>query len=160
MKRKFADYPTMERVTEKEYINRYVKDKYFEGNVGLLKMLKVSEPKIVEKDGVSLVIADNNYKWLEMYPNDYKVAMTVCYNSENQIIEWYFDIIKATGIENGIPYVDDLYLDVVVLSDGAIMVLDEDELQEALETKDITQEDYEMAYSIANDLIRRLEGNM
>jgi uncharacterized protein len=56
--------------------------------------------------------------------------------------------------------VDDLYLDVVVLSDGAIMVLDEDELQEALETKDITQEDYEMAYSIANDLIRRLEGNM
>ena len=57
---------------------------------------------------------DNNYKWLEFYDYSSKVKLTAIYDENNEIIEWYFDIAKEIGKDNGIPYEDDLYLDVVV----------------------------------------------
>lgn len=81
------------------------------------------------------------------------------YNNNKEIIEWYFDIAKEIGKENGIPYEDDLYLDVVVNPNGEITLLDEDELKMALDRLEITQSDYDMAYSEANKLMEKLKGN-
>lgn len=71
------------------------------------------------------------------------------YNQNKEIIEWYFDISKEIGSENGVSYEDDLYLDVVVNPDGEIILLDEDELKEALDRLEISKEDYDMAYNEA-----------
>ena len=58
--------------------------------------------------------------------------LTAIYDAKNKIVEWYFDIAKKIGKENGIPYEEDLYLDVIVKPDFQIVLLDEDDLQEAL----------------------------
>ena len=99
---------------------------------------------------------DNNYKWLEFYDYNSKVKLTAIYDENNKIIEWYFDIAREIEKENGIPFEDDLYLDVVVTPTGEILLLDEDELKEALNRMEITKEEYKNAYKEANQLIDKL----
>ena len=54
------------------------------------------------------------------------------------------DIAKNTDFtEKGVPYIDDLYLDVVMYPSGKIKIIDQDELQEALDCGDITKNDIE-----------------
>ena len=50
----------------------------------------------------------------------------------------------------------DLYLDITVLYTGEINVIDEDELECALKTKDITKEDYELVNNIKDMLLKEL----
>ena len=82
------------------------------------------------------------------------------YNEKNEIFEWYFDIAREIGKENGIPYEDDLYLDVVVTPTGKIILLDEDELKDAYERLEVNQVDYDMAYTEAKNLMIQLEKNI
>ena len=67
------------------------------------------------------------------------------YNNDN-LIQWYFDIAKEIGIENNIPYEDDLYVDIVITPNGRKEILDEEELMDALNKNEITQEDVELVY--------------
>lgn len=64
---------------------------------------------------------------------------------------------KEIGKENGIPYEDDLYLDVIVTPKGEIILLDEDELKEALDRRELTKEEYENAYKEAEKLMHILK---
>ncbi len=48
--------------------------------------------------------------------------------------------------DRGLPYFDDLYLDVVLLPNGKMYVLDEDELEDAYKNGDVTKEEYELAW--------------
>ena len=96
---------------------------------------------------------DNNYKWLEFYDYNSKVKLTAIYDENNEIIEWYFDIAREIGKEKDVPYEDDLYLDVVVTSNGDISLLDEDELKEAFYRFEVNKEDYDMAYNEAEQLM-------
>lgn len=75
------------------------------------------------------------------------------YNENNELVEFYFDMIKESGVENGIPYNLDIYLDLVITPSNEKYVLDEDELEEALENKMIGKEEYNLAY----DTLHRLE---
>ena len=61
---------------------------------------------------------------------------------------------------DGIPYFDDLYLDLVVYPDGTVKVDDMDELEEALSSKDITQEQFNLAINTSNKLKSGLLHNM
>ena len=54
-----------------------------------------------------------------------------------------------------IPCYDDLYLDITYLN-GDINILDEDELVEAYESGDISQEDYELAYKMKDRLLEEI----
>ena len=103
---------------------------------------------------------DDNYEWLEIYPDDEKYAITVMFDDKKNLVEWYFDTIKRSGIENDIPYIDDLYLDLVIRRNGNQIILDEDELKEALEANDITKEDFEMAYKAVNELKEKYSNNL
>ena len=104
-------------------------------------------------------ILDNNYKWLEFYNYDSRIKLTAIYDENNEIIEWYFDIAREIGKDNGVPYEDDLYLDIVVTPSGDVILLDEDELKEAFDKKEMTKEEYDEAYKIANDLIEKIKNN-
>ena len=99
---------------------------------------------------------DNNYKWLEFYEYNSKVKLTAIYDENNEIIEWYFDIAREIGKEKDVPYEDDLYLDVVVTPTEKIILLDEEELKDALNRMEITNIEYENAYKEANQLIDKL----
>lgn len=73
---------------------------------------------------------------------------------------YYFDITRQNGFDKQVksPYYDDLYLD-VVLKDKNIRVLDEDELEIALEEKNINKEEYELAIKTKNELIKSLKND-
>ena len=160
MRQKYADYPNWKRVLEKEYKNKYFDNEDFKGNISLLKAVKVKEKLMVGEN--NLVVLDDGYKWLELYPEDNKnIAVSVCLSDKDEILEWYFDIAKDTKLtEKEIKYINDLYLYVIMSKDGKIKMVDEDELQEALDTNDITKEDYNLAYTVANSLIKQIDGNL
>lgn len=67
-------------------------------------------------------------------------------NQNDEILLWYIDMIADKGIDkDGVPYFDDLYLDLVVYPDRTIIEDDMDELEEALLVKDISKEQYSLA---------------
>ena len=132
-----------------------IKTEEFTGDIVYYEFIKVNE-KITYPSGCVL---DDRYKWLEFYNYNSKVKLTAIYNNNDEIVEWYFDIAREIGKENGIPYEDDLYLDVVFEANGNILLLDEDELKAALNRLEISKEDYDMAYKEANNLIDNLKGN-
>ena len=75
-------------------------------------------------------------------------------------LEYYFDICKNNGLdkESLVPCYDDLYLDITVL-DGNINILDKDELDEAFNNKDITNDDYELVMRIKDKLLGEIKDN-
>ena len=105
-------------------------------------------------------LQDNNYKWLKFFDYISKVQLTAVYNEKNEIIEWYFDIARSIGKENDIPYEDDFYLDVVLTPNGKVILLDEDEFEEAFKRKEMTKEEYDDGYKIAKELMEKLDGKV
>ena len=55
------------------------------------------------------------------------------------MVEVYCDMTKGAGIEENVPYIEDLYLDIVFTDEMEEYDLDEDELEEALNTNKITK---------------------
>lgn len=160
MKKKYADYPNWSRVLEKNYKQMYFNNEDFKGYVCLLTAVKVKEKLFITKDEKEYVLIDDGYLWLQFYPDNCKnVALSVAITNDGEIREWYFDIAKNTSLtDKGVPYIDDLYLDVVLTPDGKIELLDEDELQDALDKKDITKDDFDLSYKYANSVIKCLDG--
>lgn len=162
MKKKYADYPNWERVFEKDYKQMYFNNEDFKGYVCLLTAVKVKEKLSITKYDKEYVLIDDGYFWLQFYPDNCKnVALSIALDTNGNIREWYFDIAKNTSLtDKGVPYIDDLYLDVVLMPDGKIELLDEDELQDALDTNDINKEDFELSYKYANAVIKFIDGRV
>lgn len=70
---------------------------------------------------------------------------------------WLYD--DETNTLDGIPYEDDMYLDVVVTPSGDIILLDEDEFKDAYDRKEMTKAEFDEAYKIANELMKKLNEN-
>lgn len=156
-KRRFADSPKKRAnvlAVEQKMLEIYEND--FCGNVFLNDFTQVKNPTLLEN---GLCLIDANYKWLQFYDDDSKICLTAIYNEKNEIVEWYFDIAREIGKENGVPYEDDLYLDVVLKPNGETVLLDEDELKEVFERMEMTKKEFDEAYEIARNLMKRLQGN-
>ncbi|MGD7054328.1 hypothetical protein [Sutcliffiella horikoshii] len=63
------------------------------------------------------------------------------------------------GVENNLPYTDDLFLDIIVLSSGEVIQKDVDELEDALNKKTISQSQYLLAWAEANKIYQLIENN-
>ena len=149
MKRRFAYSIDDKRI---EFKQRKIKEEYFNGIVCYLKYVNVEKPLIVNNGREEICLYNNNYEWLELYPSNSNYVITIMFDDNKNLIEWYFDISKNVGVENGIPYEDDLYLDFIITPNGEGIVIDEDELQNALDKNDITNDDYEFAYKVLREL--------
>ena len=154
---------------KKRYADRYVgnranadlrvistRDDYFYGDIYFYKFIDVKDKILIPN---RKCIMDINYKWLEFYDYSSKIKLTAIYDENSEIIEWYFDIAREIGKDNGIPYEDDLYLDVVVTPSGEVALLDEDELKEAYNKRELTKEEFENAYKEAEQLMKKLKNN-
>jgi predicted RNA-binding protein associated with RNAse of E/G family len=155
MKRRFAYSPDE---TGTEYVLKRIDKDYFEGYVCQLKMIDV-KPLIVKLNNEDLCLRGNGYTWYEIYPDNENYVITIMYDSNNMLVEWYFDISKELGIENGIPYEDDLYLDLSIRSNDEVSILDEEELKEALNNNIISKQDYNFAYEVLDKLQREYVSN-
>lgn len=142
------------------FSNKRIDEDYFNGFVSLLKLKDIEKPWIINDFGKEECIFNNNFEWLEIYPDNEKYAITAMFDDKSNLIEWYFDMIKDSGVENGVPYIYDLYLDYVIKADGREVVLDEDELQAALDNMEITKEDYNMAYKTMELVKSKYKANL
>ena len=156
MKKRYANIYANKSVKNSEQKIISINEKYFTGDIYYYNFIEVKD-KWVIPNGVCIM--DNNYKWLEFYDYKSKVKLTAIYDENNEIIEWYFDIARCIGKENNVPFEDDLYLDVVLRPNGETVLLDEDELKEAYQRMEITKEEYDEAYKIANELINKVKKN-
>lgn len=154
MKRRFANQ------VEGRYFQDRLETDYFSGYVCYIKIKNVEKPLIVNNGVERICIKDNNYEWFELYPDNEKYALTIMFDENKNLIEWYFDIARSVGLENGIPYEDDLYLDLIITPEGKDIVIDEDELLEAEKEGIITHEDVNSAYKTLEYLQEKFVKNL
>lgn len=140
MKRRYAN------LVEGDYKQKRIDEDYFNGFVCNIKINGVKKPLIVNNGVSEICIKDNGYEWFEIYPDNENYAITIMFDNKLNLIEWYFDIAKEVGVDNGVPYEDDLYLDMIITPDGKKIVLDELELIDAYNRGEIKQADVDLAY--------------
>ena len=161
MKRSRLSYDEWKCIKSKKLKGKQVCTDFFKGYIGLLEIEEVSEKQIWKFNGEDITVCDNGLKWLSILPQDDFYCITAMMNADNEILLWYIDMIADQGIgTDDIPYFDDLYLDLVVYPDGTIIVDDMDELETALATKDITQEQFNLAISTSDKLKAGLLSNI
>jgi hypothetical protein len=158
VKHKLATLPEWQRVIAKRFAVTSVDEPAFRGYVALLTFDALAEPGWLPYADRRLLIADAGYCWLQYYPRDAHYTLTATFDERDRFVYWYIDIVKAHGLgEDGVPWYDDLYLDIIILSDGAIHVLDADELDEALAERKITREEWQLAWDETNRLLAMLK---
>lgn len=152
--KRFVDTRAQKAILKKKFIVDSVCDKYFDADISLLEMVETKTKwDVTRDDGRTECILDSGYKWLGVYPKGESYAITGLYNKNNELVEFYFDMTKENGIENGIPYIVDIYLDLVITPNNEKYILDEDELEEALNEKILGKVEFDLAY----ETLHRLE---
>jgi predicted RNA-binding protein associated with RNAse of E/G family len=146
-------------VLQRRFTLSYIDTPGFTGHVSLLCLDAVREPLWVELGTRRLCLADAGYSWLQHFPADEPhYVLTTMFDAQGQVIQWYFDICREHGVDaRGVPWYDDLYLDVVLAPPEGPLLLDEDELADALQSGDITLAEYDLAWREARQLLHALE---
>lgn len=116
----------------------------------------MSEPLVGPRSGLRL--ADNGFAWMTHFPRGAHHTVTTMYDDAGAVLQWYIDICRAHGVdETGMPWFDDLYLDIIVYPDGGVVVLDEDELDAALAAGAVTEAEHALAWREARHLLAALD---
>jgi len=160
LKRKYGDRADWLRVVQREFIQDYFNEEHFKGYVTLLKVIEVTDPLELQYGDQKICIADEGYTWLQHFPEGSRHSMTTIYNAAGEIVKWYIDICYRNGIENGRPWMDDLFLDIIILPpSGEVFHKDADELEWALSPGAIDDELYKIATSEAISIKKQIEAN-
>lgn len=154
MKRKYIAKSQWQRIKKSKCVLFNTYQERFNGYASAIFVEKVHEKLVCKLDSREFCLVDDGYSWIQRLPIEKNWSVTTMFDDRGNIIEWYFDITKQNSMdENGQPFYDDLYLDIVVFPSGELVLFDEDELREALESGDITQSDFNLAYSEANKIM-------
>lgn len=161
MKRCRLSYDEWKCILSKEMSGRRVHTDFFEGYIGLIEIQQVSEVQKWMLHNEEVIVCDTGIKWLTILPQHDLYCITAMMNAKNEILVWYIDMIAEQGTDaDGMPWFDDLYLDLIVDPHGGIKVDDMDELEGALRQKDITQEQFDLALCTADELKNGLLNDM
>ncbi|MCM3617674.1 DUF402 domain-containing protein [Sutcliffiella horikoshii] len=152
LKRKYGDRSEWKRVLKRKYAQSYLDTKEFKGYITLLHTIKVTEPLSVRYGEHNICIVNDGYMWLQQFPLDKKHAVTTMFDANGNIVQWYIDICLENGIDEDTPWMDDLFLDIVLLPTGEVIQKDHDELEEALDNGIIDNSLFSIAWDEANYL--------
>ncbi|MBD2847984.1 DUF402 domain-containing protein [Paenibacillus sp. IB182496] len=154
MKRKFSDRANWRRIVRKSYSCLTLDNEEFKGLVTFYRIHELREPLWKEYNGRRLCLADRGYLWMQHFPRGEQFVVTTMFDDKGSVVQWYIDVCKTQGLtDQQVPWFDDLFLDVVVLPSGEVFLLDEDELEDALRSGDITAKDATMARKTARRLL-------
>lgn len=141
------------KIVFNEGLNAYICVKHF---------IKLSMPFRVDDDKLGKVtLIDDGYYIVEYIPLNENYAVRTYIDKSKSVIQNYIDISLENGTKHGMPYYNDLYLDVINnhFGDRNVYLEDENELKQALEEGIINIEEYNMAYAVANKLIEQIKNN-
>ena len=93
-----------------------------------------------------VAICGKGMTWLQIIPDGKSHVLTAKYLPDQSVSIWYADIIENMEYDpDGVAVFIDKYLDVIFTPQGDVRVDDRDELDEALQTGDITKEQFDSA---------------
>lgn len=157
MKKKSLGNTYMRGVLDWDFIIKKRKEENY--YLCIKRINEIDKAFIIERFGQETVFMDNGYYVVEFTPLNQFYNGRVFLDKDANVIEYYFDMTLNNGVENNIPYYDDLYLDLLYNPNqtGMLEVDDEDELLEALTSKEITQEQFDLAYKTCSNLIEEIK---
>lgn len=142
-------------------IDKYRLEIFYDNKEYFFSIKRIIDTKnpFILSNGYCLI--DNGYYIVEVIPKNENYAMRIFFDKNKKRLEYYFDISLKNGIdeESKIPYYDDLYLDITIDDKGNVVVLDENELREALENKQISKENYNLANETKDRLLDSIKNN-
>ena len=159
MRKKSISKTYMRGVTDWDFIViKRKKENYY---ICIKRINEIEEPFIVDKFEKNKVFIDNGYYIVEFTPLGQFYNGRVYLDNNADVIGYYFDMSLGNGVEDNIPYYDDLYLDVIYRpnNNGVIECEDENELLDALNNGKITQKQYELAKNTCSNLIEEIQKN-
>ncbi len=146
-------YDEWKCIISKNRIGKQVDTPIIKGYIGLLTINSVSDKQVWKYNNKDVVVCDNGYHWLSIMPANEFYCITVMMDDNYKIKVCYIDMIDTQGYDDdNVPYFYDLYLDLVVYPNKDIIVEDMDELQEALQTGEITKLQYNQALTTSQKL--------
>ena len=175
MRQKFIDKIYMREVLDKVWYLEEGED--FNGYIALKYVKEISKPLSIFCNGKKKVGLDKGFSILEYVPLERNYNCRVFFDEKNRPLCFYFDINNGTGVENGMPWYDDLYLDVTMecpqmTETGYYIRLDDEaEFKMARKEGKIDDATYEKGYNIAvalmnelreknNDIVARCEADL
>lgn len=157
LKRKFGDRSEWKRILDRNYVQTYMEAPEFKGHITLLHLRKVAAPLTVRYDtDHHICIANDGYFWLQHFPDNEKYSVTTMFDDNGEIVQWYIDICHQTGFDQ-VPWLDDLFLDLIVFPTGKVIQKDSDELDEALTKGVINKVLYNFAWDEANHILNLIQ---
>ena len=153
IKKKHLDRREWYTGSERDYFCLYHQDDYFRGGIGLITFTGLAKPDMVDTVEGPFCIADQGYQWLELAPENGHFVLTAMFHDE-QLFQQYIDITLMNDVaENGDAVFFDLFLDVVILTDGTPRIVDSEELDAALSGGIITRKEYDLATHTAKRVV-------
>ena len=104
--------------------------------------------------------AKKGYKWTTRWKLGKNYITTKILNENGELIGFYWDITSQVKKINKQFQAYDWYLDIFKISDKKIVLLDEDELEQALKIGFITKEQAETAKKTAEDIIEKAQSGV
>ena len=141
------------KIVFNESLNAYICVKHF---------INLSMPFRVDDDTLGKVtLIDNGYYMVEYIPLNENYAVRTFIDSDKNVIQNYIDISLENGVKHGMPYYNDLYLDVINnhFGDRGVYLEDESELKAALVEGIVSEEEVAMAYEVANKLVLQIKNS-
>lgn len=147
LKRKYGERSEWKRILQRKFAQSFLDTKEFKGHITLLHTIQVSEPLFVNYGEKDVCIVDDGYMWLQQFPSDKNHSVTTMFDANENVVQWYIDICLCNGTDNGSPWMDDLFLDIVLLPSGEIIEKDTDEIEDALSKGLIDKQLYDLAWN-------------
>lgn len=103
LKKRYGNRSDWKRIVKREYAQCHVETKEFTGTITLLHLVQVTEPLWVSYKDKKICIVDNGYRWMQHFPVGENYTLTTMFDANGEVVQWYIDICKETGIENNMP---------------------------------------------------------
>ncbi|GEM_PF-137659 len=157
-KRRRADRLKWQRIIARRFAVTRLETTAFTGAVTLLLLDEFGEPFYAQVDEQPCCVAATGYSWLQHFPTRYQYTVTTMFDPDGNVVQWYIDICRQHGVDaEGIPWFEDLYLDVVASPAGTVRLLDADELEDALRAGIVSPHEYAAAWREARRLLAAIE---
>lgn len=161
MKIKSAARLNWPRVLARHFTIQRIDSPEYRGYATLLHFDEITEPLCVKFGEQSVCILDRGYDWVQHFPDGANYVQLAAFNERGELVQWYIDVVWRIGIdERGVPWYEDLYLDIVVSAEGETLLLDAAELDEALRQGEVTGVQYDFAWRQASTLLDAIEAEL
>ena len=128
------------------YYQTRLDERGFKGFASLIDILSGEQHCWDFEKAEKAAVSGGGMKWLQLVPDGKSRLITAMYKPDGALSVCYIDVIERLEFDpDGVAAYVDKYLDVVFTPEGDAGILDRDELDCALGSKDITKRQYDAA---------------